>query len=159
MAHIAFVGIFLALAANLPAILYLYWSWRLLREYSSDVRGHRFSSRPLEVWLRLVIWAALVSIVWLLWTDALSVLAYFLTYYRQGEELVFARFVQGICFIPLTISSWIGELLTEMRVPTEGTFLHPVLSTALLGAILLATSIFGSRLFKTTKRVYDAPSA
>jgi hypothetical protein len=155
----AFVGITLALVVNLPAILYVYWSRRVLREYSGVVAHHGFSSWPLEVWLRLVLWAGLVSIVWLIWANALSILTYFLTYFRQGEELAFAQVVQGICFIPITISSWIADLLTEMRVPLEGTFLHPILSTALLSVILLATSIFESRFFKRTKRVFDAPSA
>jgi hypothetical protein len=109
MVNIALIGFAIALAANIPFILYVVWSWQLIRGHSDDLPGQRNWLRRSEASLRLVLWAVVVSIVWPLWASGMGMLTIFLTYDRQGEELAFAQFLGKLCLLPITISQLIGE--------------------------------------------------
>ena len=89
MMQIAVVGVIIALAVNAPIILYAVWSWGLLKGYSDDGLGRRMLLLRIEVWLRIVLWSTVGSIIWPLWASALGILSYFLGYSRLAEEDAF----------------------------------------------------------------------
>jgi hypothetical protein len=141
MIHIAGVGVIIGVAVNIPLILYIFWSWRLLKRAYDGGRGLQQPLRRIEVWMRVVLWALVVSILWPFWAIASEVLVYFLGYSENGRERAFTEFVIGLAYLPVTISSWTDYLLLDMSVSPENGLVRWALLAGFLGVLLLAISL------------------
>ena len=140
MALIALEGLALVLVVYAPLVLYIFWSWNVLRQQRSAVTGNSTWLRRAGVPIRFLIGAATASIFWLILARAAGPFAILLTYNLAGEKLAIAQFSVILALLPLSISGSIAGLLADATSYSENADLYWLLACGTVTAVLLAVS-------------------
>jgi hypothetical protein len=141
MARIAFLGILLVIAGNLPVILYGFWAWRVIQTKPEATRTSRRSLAEAQVTFRIILWAVVVSVILPFWSQGVSVLGAFIGYNLQGDEAALANVFFTFAFLPGSLSSWIDASMLALGGGIAVPEVQQVLVMALLVSLLVLSSV------------------
>jgi hypothetical protein len=130
----------LVLLMYAPAIIYLVWSWRLLRAHSTHASDGANNTRwhLVDVSIRILLMSLVAGFLWFVAVQAFATFGVLLTYNLQGNELEVAQFFVAVSLLPTTILSWVVDRLPTSAVPSAW---HLALIAGVLASLLLTGSM------------------